>query len=53
MAVMLLLRPKVTKTAGVAIRPRPNATQVWNATSATNHGIIPSFIKFTRQRILS
>ena len=37
-ALALLLVAKVTKTAGVAIRPHPNAAQVWNATSATNHG---------------
>ena len=54
MAVMLLLRPKVTKSPGRCDSPRPpNAAQVWNATSATNHGILPSFITLTRQRILS
>ena len=39
MAVMLLLRPKVTKSPGRCDSPRPpNAAQVWNATSAINHG---------------
>ena len=37
MAVMLLLRPKVTKSPGRCDSPRPpNAAQVWYALSATN-----------------
>ena len=35
-ALALLSLKKVTKDVGVAIPPRPNAAQVWNATSATN-----------------
>ena len=50
---IVLFCEKSTKSVGVAIPPHPNAAQVWNAPSATNHGILPSFITFTRQRILS
>ena len=52
MAVMLLLKSKVTKNAGVAIPPHPtNAAQVWNAASATNRGNLKphSFHSFARQ----
>ena len=53
-ALALLSLKKVTKDVGVAIPPRPtNAAQVWNAPPAINHGILPSFITFTRQRILA
>ena len=44
---------KSNQNVGVAIPPLPNAAQVWNAPSATNHGIPPSLITFSRQRILS
>ena len=50
MAVMLLLRPKVTKSPGRCDSPRPpNAAQVWNATSATNREKLQtSFTLFLR-----
>ena len=51
---MLLSPEKVTKDAGCCDSPAPrNAAQVWFAPSVTNRGILPSFISFTRQRILS
>ena len=47
MAVMLLLRPKVTKSPGRCDSPRPpNAAQVWNASSAINRRNNKNFCDF-------